>query len=139
MFQARRQGQEDKVNNVVNKIIDGSKVISLRGRVFTGTVTSTKMANTITVEWQRSRYIPKYERYDKRRTRVHAHMPAGAVANVGDIVKIMETRPISKTKSFIFVENLSASGNPGVKKEEKKTEVKAEKPKKTVKKKESKE
>lgn len=123
---------------MVNKIIGGNKVISLRGRVFTGTVTSTKMASTITVEWKGTRYIPKYERYDKRKTRVHAHMPKGAQANVGDIVKIMETRPISKTKSFIFIENLSASGNPEAMKEEK-AEVRAEKPKKAPKKKETKE
>ena len=36
-------------------------------------------------------------------------MPEGASVNPGDKVRVMETRPISKTKNFIFVENLSAT------------------------------
>ena len=83
------------------------KKLSLRGRSFVGTVIGTKMSKTITVEWETKRYIPKYERYEKRKTRVHAHLPDGAVVNVGDVVKITETRPISKTKTFVFVKNLS--------------------------------
>ncbi len=83
------------------------KNISLRGRTFVGTVVGTKMSKTITVEWERKRFIPKYERYEKRKSRVHAHMPEGAVAVVGDMVKVMESRPLSKTKNFVFIENLS--------------------------------
>ncbi len=90
--------------------------ISLRGRVFTGTVVSTKMSKTITVEWERRRKIPKYERYERRKTRIHAHLPEGNEVEVGDIVRVMETRPISKTKHFIFVEKVT--------KEEKKVEDK---------------
>lgn len=83
------------------------KKLSLRGRTFVGTVVSTKMSKTITVEWERRRFIPKYERYEKRKSRVHAHMPEGAVALVGDTVKVMESRPLSKTKHFVFIENIS--------------------------------
>jgi len=83
------------------------KKLSLRGRTFVGAVVSTKMSKTITVEWERKRFIPKYERYEKRKSRVHAHMPEGTVAKVGDIVKVMESRPLSKTKNFVFIENLS--------------------------------
>ncbi len=81
--------------------------LSLRGRTFTGTVVSTKMSKTITIEWERRKHIPKYGRYEKRRTRIHAHLPEGAIAEIGDIVRVQETRPISKTKTFIFIENLS--------------------------------
>jgi small subunit ribosomal protein S17 len=78
-----------------------NKPLSIRGRKFTGLVISDKMSKTVTVEWERRRYIPKYERYQKRRTRVKAHNPAAMNAEKGDIVVIEETRPISKTKNFI--------------------------------------
>ena len=81
--------------------------IGTRGRTFVGTVISTKMSKTITVEWERRRKIPKYERYEKRRTRIHAHLPEGAHVEVGDVVEIAETRPISKTKNFIFVKKMN--------------------------------
>jgi ribosomal protein S17 len=64
------------------------------------------MTNTVTVEWDRVRYVAKYERYEKRRTRVKAHNPKEIDAKKGDIVRIMETKPISKTKHFIIVEKL---------------------------------
>jgi small subunit ribosomal protein S17 len=103
---------------------DGQRPLSTRGRTFVGTVVKDKMARTITVEWERQRKIPKYERYEKRRTRIHAHLPEGAVAEVGDVVKVMETRPISKTKTFIFIENLSRKDADGKKPEAKKTAAK---------------
>ncbi len=61
------------------------------------------MSKTVTVEWTRRHYIPKYERYEKRRTRVKAHNPDEIDAQVGDIVTIKETRPLSKTKNFIII------------------------------------
>lgn len=72
---------------------------SVRGRSFTGIVISARMSKTVTVEWPRRKYVPKYQRYEKRRTRVKAHDELGA--NVGDTVEIRETRPISKTKNFL--------------------------------------
>ncbi len=78
-----------------------TKPLSTRGRKFTGTVISDKMSKTVTVEWKRRRYLPKYERYQKRRTKVKAHNPETINAEKGDIVIIEETRPISKTKNFI--------------------------------------
>jgi small subunit ribosomal protein S17 len=81
--------------------------LSTRGRVFKGTVVSTKMAKTATVEWDRREYIPKYERYEKKRTKIHAHIPSELKVEEGDVVKIMETRPISKTKTTLVIENLT--------------------------------
>ncbi|MBI4095436.1 MAG: 30S ribosomal protein S17 [DPANN group archaeon] len=80
--------------------------LSSRGRVFEGTVISDKMQKTVTVEWPGMSYIPKYERYEKRRSRVHAHNPACISAKVGDKVRIVETRPIAKTVKFAVVERL---------------------------------
>lgn len=79
----------------------GSKKLPTHGREFQGVVTSDKMMDTVTVEWPRRRYVAKYQRYEKRRSKVKAHNPKEIDAKVGDTVRIVETRPISKTKSFI--------------------------------------
>lgn len=81
--------------------------ITTRGRKFVGTVVADRMPKTVTVEWDRRKYLPKFERYAKRRTRVKAHNPKEIDAKVGDIVRIAETRKLSKTKSFIILEILS--------------------------------
>jgi small subunit ribosomal protein S17 len=101
-----------------------TKAISTRGRTFTGIVISDKMNKTVTVEWERRRYIPKYERYQKRRTKVKAHNPTTMNAETGDIVNIIETRPLSKTKNFIVTEIVKkhdATTVAPVEKKEKKT------------------
>lgn len=81
-----------------------TKKLSTRGRKFTGTVISDRMSKTVTVQWERRKYNPKYERYEKRRTKVKAHNPETINAKTGDIVIIEETRPLSKTKNFIVKE-----------------------------------
>lgn len=78
------------------------------GRTFTGTVTEAKSAKTVTVQWQRKHYLPKFERYENKITRIHAHSPACIEAKKGDIVKLMECRPLSKTKHFVITEKLGA-------------------------------
>lgn len=80
--------------------------LKCRGRVFTGTVVSSRMQKTVNVEWEWQNYLRKYERYEKRRSRVKAHNPSCINANEGDIVRIMECRPLSKTKNFVVVEVL---------------------------------
>ncbi len=79
--------------------------VKVRGRIFTGTVISAKMQRTATVEWGRKVKIPKYERYAKKRSRVKAHNPDSISAKEGDVVKIMECRPLSKTKHFVIVQS----------------------------------
>lgn len=80
--------------------------LKCRGMTFKGVVISDKMHRTCTVEWERSNYIKKYERYEKRRTRTKAHNPDCINAKKGDIVKIVGCRPLSKTKNFVIIENL---------------------------------
>lgn len=82
------------------------QTIRTRGRVFTGVVIDAKMQNTATVEWPRRKYTTKFERYMTARTRVKAHNPAEIDAKKGDIVKLVECRPISKTKHFIITEKV---------------------------------
>jgi len=81
--------------------------VEVRGRTFIGTVVSDKMQKTVTVGWPRLFYIPKFERYEKRRSKVKAHNPPCIAAKTGDTVKIAECRPIAKTVSFVIIEKLS--------------------------------
>jgi small subunit ribosomal protein S17 len=73
------------------------------GRTFTGIVVSDKMARTVTVAWERRLFVPKYQRYERRYSKVKAHNPESIDAKTGDKVTIMETKPISKTKHFIVI------------------------------------
>jgi small subunit ribosomal protein S17 len=78
--------------------------LKVRGRVFKGRVKSTKAANTAIVEWDYYNYIPKYERYERRKSSVAAHKPHCIEAKTGDTVRIGECRPISKMKRFVVIE-----------------------------------
>ncbi len=80
--------------------------IKTRGRTFKGKVVSAKSQRTVTVEWNRKIYVPKYERYQLKRSKVKAHNPDEIDAKEGDEVIIKECRPLSKTKKFIVVEVL---------------------------------
>lgn len=78
--------------------------LKVRGRSFIGTVISARMQRTASVEWTRRVRLPKYERYTIKRTKIKAHNPDEIKAEEGDIVKIIECRPLSKTKHFVIVE-----------------------------------
>lgn len=80
--------------------------LRVRGRTFVGTVVSSRMQKSAVVQWKRNHYIPKYERKEVRFTRISVHNPSCINAKDGDDVKIMECRPLSKTKSFVVVQNL---------------------------------
>ena len=69
----------------------------------TGKVTSNKMDKTITVAVQDNVRHPLYKKIVKRTYKLHAHDEQNE-ANVGDTVKVMETRPLSKTKRWRLVE-----------------------------------
>ncbi len=86
-----------------------NKPILPRGRIFTGTVTSTKAQKTATVEWERRKLITKYERYERRKSKIKAHIPDAIQIQTGDLVRIQECRPISKTKRFIVIEKIGQS------------------------------
>ena len=80
--------------------------LRLRGQVLEGTVAKIGMQNTIVIERNNVRFMQKYERYEKRTSALSAHLPSciGEVT-LGDRVKVMECRPLSKTVTFCVVEN----------------------------------
>jgi len=69
----------------------------------TGVVRSNKMDKTITVTVERKVKHPIYGKFVKKTTSFHAHDEKNE-CTPGDIVKIMETRPLSKTKRWRLVE-----------------------------------
>ena len=69
----------------------------------TGSVTSDKMDKTITVAVERKVKHPLYGKFVKKTTKFHAHDETNE-AKPGDVVRIMETRPLSKTKRWRLVE-----------------------------------
>ena len=64
-----------------------------------GTVVSDKMDQTVVVMIQRLVQHPRYKRYHKRNSKVVAH-DADNSCRTGDTVKVMATRPLSKTKRW---------------------------------------
>jgi len=70
-------------------------------QTFTGTVVKTAMTDTATVRVDRYVKNAKYKKYFTRSKKYLVHNP-GNVAQVGDTVTIVATRPISKLKSFII-------------------------------------
>lgn len=75
--------------------------ISTRGHTKQGIVVSDRSKKTIVVEFDTLDYFPKYKRYARSKSRVHAHNPENIGAKLGDIVEIAECRKISKTKAWV--------------------------------------
>jgi small subunit ribosomal protein S17 len=119
-----KQKTEHKTNH--NKVECHDKLcpfhgqMSLRGRSFRGHVIR-KFPKRIVIEFERTLFIAKYERYSKRKTKLHARLPDCLFneINVGDYVEIMECRPISKMIHFMTIKKISS--------EEKETKISEEK------------
>tara|TARA_B100001123_G_scaffold175456_1_gene201379 strand:+ start:385 stop:663 length:279 start_codon:yes stop_codon:yes gene_type:complete len=71
----------------------------LKSRVVSGVVVSTGMDKTVVVRIERQVKHPIYGKYIRRSAKVSAH-DENNDCNVGDVVSVVETRPISKTKSW---------------------------------------
>jgi small subunit ribosomal protein S17 len=80
--------------------------LPVRGRIIEGIVVSTKAQKTAVIEKQYYHYIPKFERYERRHSRIVAYNPECINAKEGDLVRIAECRPLSKTKSFVVIEKV---------------------------------
>ncbi len=68
-----------------------------------GVVSSNRMDKTITVSVERKVKHPLYGKFVKKSTKFHAHDEKNE-CSIGDTVKIMESRPLSKTKRWRLVE-----------------------------------
>ncbi|MFH1711290.1 MAG: 30S ribosomal protein S17 [Nanoarchaeota archaeon] len=83
------------------------RTLATRGRIFEGTVVK-KHHRRIAIEFDRTVYMKKYERYMKNKTKLHARLPSckEASVHVGDFVQIQECRPLSKIIHFAYIKKL---------------------------------
>ena len=77
---------------------------STRGRAFEGLVTK-KFPTRVVIEFERVEYVPKYERFYRKKTRIHARLPNSMEKDIrlGDIIRVQECRPLSKIIHFIVL------------------------------------
>ena len=80
--------------------------VEVKARTASGKVVSNKMDKTIVVLLERKVKHPKYGKYIKKSTKLHAH-DADNKCNIGDTVLICEVKPISKNKTWSLVEIVS--------------------------------
>ena len=90
--------------------------VSIRGRILTGVVVSTKMNRTVIVRREYLHFVKKYNRYEKRHKNLAAHVsPCFIGLKDGDVVTVGQCRPLSKTVRFnvikIHGKNSSSSGS----------------------------
>ncbi len=81
------------------------QVLPSQNRTATGKVVSNKMNKTIVVEVERTVKHPLYGKYIRRYSKMYAHDSENA-CNVGDVVLIQRSRPLSKTKHWVLVKVL---------------------------------
>jgi small subunit ribosomal protein S17 len=87
--------------------------LKVRGRVLEGTVISAKMDKSVIVKRDYQFYMPKFKRYERRHSHIPAHSPPCLSVKEGDVVKVAECRPISKTVSFVVIEKLEEEKSGG--------------------------
>jgi small subunit ribosomal protein S17 len=80
--------------------------INVKSPVIEGKVASVSMRNTVTIIREYLRMNRKYERYEKRRSKYHAHLPPCIHVSVGDTVRIAYARPLAKSVSFVVIEKV---------------------------------
>ncbi len=69
------------------------------GKILKGVVVSTKMKDTVVISIDSFKKHPKYGKYIKKQNKIMAHN-AGNTCKEGEIIQIIETKPISKNKNF---------------------------------------
>lgn len=111
---------EKKNNKIENECKDrlcpkhGDRKLKLRGRTFDGNVIKV-LPGRVTIQFERMIKLPKYERYEKRKTKIHARLPdcMKNEISVGDLIQISETRPISKMIHFVVSKLIKTSEKNG--------------------------
>jgi small subunit ribosomal protein S17 len=74
-------------------------------KTLVGTVVSNKMEKTIVIRIERRTLHPLYKKYITRTKKIKAH-DEGNLCQIGDLVKVIESRPLSKDKHWSLLEVL---------------------------------
>ncbi len=77
--------------------------LGVRGKILEGKVVSSKAGKTVVIERSHAKMTPKYQGYERRKSKLTAHNPPCLNAREGDVVMVAECRPLSKTKTFVVV------------------------------------
>ncbi len=83
--------------------------LKVRGKLISGKAVSTSGSGFVVVQLEYLHKVRKYNRSERRRSRISAHLPACLDVREGDSVTIAECRPLSKTISFVVVQSRGAS------------------------------
>lgn len=85
-------------------------LVGTRGRTFQGKVTKI-FGNRAVIEFERTMKVHKYERFMRKKTRLHSRIPEGLNVSVGDYVKSQECRPLSKIIHSVVLEVIRKAEN----------------------------
>lgn len=106
--QMKKSATEEKTTKTVG-------TIATRGRVFQGIVIR-KFPKRVTIEFERTVYVPKFERSLRKRTRIHSRLPDSMADSIqlGDLILVQECRPLSKLIHSVVIKKVrSAETNGG--------------------------
>ena len=78
--------------------------INVKKEFIKGKIVKKDINHSATIEWSRSSYVPKYERYEVKRSKMRTHNPECIDAEVGQMVVVAKTRPLSKMKHFVIIQ-----------------------------------
>jgi small subunit ribosomal protein S17 len=79
--------------------------VKVRGKILTGKVVSISDKQTVVLQREYLQKVAKYSRYERRRAKVHAHLPPCIELKEGDTASVAECRPLSKTISFVVIQS----------------------------------
>ena len=96
--ESKKKIEENEKNNPFNV------TLSIRGKIFEGTVINAKANGTIVIQKESPIYFKKFKRFGRSKNKIHAHVPSNINVEEGDYVIAAECRPISKSVSFVVVE-----------------------------------
>jgi small subunit ribosomal protein S17 len=80
--------------------------LRVHGRMFKGNIKKIVGKRAI-IEFERLIFSNKYERYMKKKTRLHAHIPDCIQIELGDLVQVGGCRPLSKITHFVILKKLT--------------------------------
>ena len=84
----------------------------IRGKITKGVVVSKKSRNTVIIRQDYVQFIKKYQRYERRNSRLACHLPEclSHDIEIGDLVIVGESRKLAKTKAFIVLDKIKSGG-----------------------------
>jgi small subunit ribosomal protein S17 len=108
---AKEKKQTEKSVKEETKSLVGAEILApTRGRVFEGTVTK-KFEKRVVIQFERTVFVKKYERFYRKKTRIHARLPQNLKdsINVGDYIRVQECRPLSKIIHSIVIAKIRSA------------------------------